>query len=233
MDSVVTCVKSWAVPPFPKKAVLTGKDYGCFDALSMSQEMSASKQTNNSCSFQPTSELMKRKAKKIRTEAKYWLSVRRRRSYWWALLKGGSSANVHWCHQSNQRPHLLLSAASTGRFLSAQHWLTEKGLMRVSTCACLPWWHMYSSSTVCSEQTRQSVWLPGCGFTPPPPHWTFLFVSNGKSDNLSKPTSLILNIPVCFAQAKCLAPRHVCERVLNNYSMLALHCPRGLFLGSR
>lgn len=68
-----------------------GRDHGRSDASSVSQEMSDSKQTNNSCSFQPTYELMKRK-----TEWCWCLSIRRRRPYWWAVLEGGWSANVHW-----------------------------------------------------------------------------------------------------------------------------------------
>ena len=61
-----------------------GRDYGHYDALSMSKEMSTCKQTNNSCSFQPTSELIKCKTEKIRAGAKV-LSVYKKEA---AILMG-------------------------------------------------------------------------------------------------------------------------------------------------
>lgn len=75
--------------------------------------------------------------------------------------------------------------------------------------------------------TDKTKWLVAWLCNPP----TFLFVSNRQSDNLSKRTSLILNIPVCSAQAKWLAPYRACELILNNYSVLALQGPMVLGKG--
>lgn len=85
MDLVATCVKSWQI--FKKM----DRDCGCSDALSMSKEMSASKQTNNRAHHELliSAELMKWKTEKTGAGAQSFLSIRKRRSYWRALLKGG------------------------------------------------------------------------------------------------------------------------------------------------
>ena len=72
-------------------------------------------------------------------------------------------------------------------------------------------------------RTDKTKWVVAWLRSPP----TFLFVFSGRSDNLSRLTSLILNIPVRFIHAKWLT--NVCEPILNNYSMACrwLEVPRG------
>lgn len=72
-------------------------------------------------------------------------------------------------------------------------------------------------------RTDKTKWVVAWLRSPP----TFLFVFSGRSDNLSRLTSLILNIPVRFIHAKRLT--NECEPILNNYSMACrwLEVPRG------
>lgn len=134
--------------------------------------VSASKQTNNSGSFRPTSELMKWRTERIRLGMTCCLSIRRREAVLTGLLKGSYRANVHWNVISQ-----IGGCIFDSRFAWAEHWLTEDGLMRVSTWCCLSALatHLFLlNSLIRADKTK---WLAPS---------TFLFVTHQKIDSRPK-----------------------------------------------
>ena len=147
---------------------------------------------------------------------KYCPSIKWRPTYWRGLLKGVWSANVHWNVISQIRTFIFgpLLHRQGGFFRPSIDWQTKDE----RACAGI-----YCSSTVCSEQTRQSDLLPASAM---PWHSCLSSSWAGKG-------TICLSAHHLFWASLALLPHELLIIIPNNRVMLALACPTGLFLGSR
>lgn len=174
---------------FQKEAIHMGRDYGCSDALSVSQQMSASKKTNSSCSSHSTSELMKWKTRKKLglVESAACLSE-----------EGRHIDGLHW-KAAKVLMSTEMSSVKSAPSSSAPCCFDRE----ISSCPTLigreDWWGFLHEHAALAAHlflfnsllwTDKPKWLVAWLCFP----LTFLFVLNRQRDNLSKHTSFILNI---------------------------------------
>lgn len=114
---------------FQKEAIRMGRYYGCSDALSMSQEMSASKKSKYQLFISVDIWVNEMKGKKkIRTGGKCCLSIRRRQTYWWAswkaakVLMSTEMSSVKWTLSSSAPCCFEWEISSCPTLISREDW---------------------------------------------------------------------------------------------------------------